>query len=250
MSSWINRAKPRLPMYKSRFRRTGTFTSAADVRNGLASELLRDSDQDVKMQSLRSPFRTSQFESFLWNDLFMVACELHSLSYLLDLHLRQPSNIGSQTQEYFEDTFAGVMNSLASFSYPDSEEFMKSSTYYRQHCWRISAMAYIDVALRTWDPALGVGQTPQDMLISSLRLSDMSSKWSPFADILLWVLFIGICGARAVIERSWLLLEFKSVVTHLGLKSFEELKASLDVLLYRETIFNRKLLEIWNDINA
>src|ERR1700710_2177091 len=101
--SWQERSKPGLPMYKRRF----SSISASDMANKTLEEL---EEQDKNNASLAgstvSPFLNNKLQKFLPPELFSAACDLHGLSYLMDVNSRQPSRITSLLREYFEDTFA------------------------------------------------------------------------------------------------------------------------------------------------
>ena len=241
--------KPQLPMYKSRFRSGGALISAIDICNGCAPDFLADPERYMQIHPLVSPFQNSKFETFLWGELFSASCDLHGLTYMLDLYKRWPSRIDSFQREYFEDTFAGVQHELVSFPYPTTTGGVKSTIFYRQHCWRIAALLYFNVALRTWDPASGMIRMMVEQLILALRKSDIWSMWSPFSDILLWILFIGSCGAWSNIERDWLLLELRTIVRILNLRSLEEFETLLKSFLYRESTYHEPLCYIWDELH-
>ena len=235
-------------MYRSRFRSTGPLISAIDICCGSIPDFLSDSHHYLQTHPLSSPFQNPQFEGFLWADLFFVAYELHGLTYMLDLHIQRPSTIGPAQREFFEDTWAAVQHALADFPYPHDVGITRSIVYFRQHCWRTAALLYCNMALRSWDRSSGMIKSMVEQLISALRESDLSSTWFPYPDVLLWVLSMGSFGAYATAERSWLVLELRSVVKILGLQKFEDVEALLKSLLYRDSTFQAPLRTLWHEI--
>ena len=243
----MRQSKPLLPMYRSRFRNdNGPLISAIDICNTSTSEFL-DRIHDIQTHPLRSPFQDNRFETFLCRELFLAASELQGLTYILDLYVRQPNRISSIQLEFFEDTFAAVQHALISFP----QVFATGNTviYFRQHCWRLAALIYFNMAIRKWDLASGLVKSFIDQLISALRETDLSSAWASFSDVLLWVLFIGSCGAGAKFERGWLVLEFRRVVRLLGLQSVKDIEELLKSFLYRESIFQRLLCTLLEEID-
>jgi Fungal specific transcription factor domain len=247
--AWMRRSKPRLPMYKSRFRENGPLVSAVDICSRSASDVLPSNRRYLSTRPLSSPFQSTKLEAFLWEELFSTACELHGLTYMLDLYVQQPSKIGPIQREFFEDSFAAVQYSLVAFPYPTDFSIMKSTTYFRQHSWRIAAMIYFNSAIRTWDRASDMVRSMVAQLISSLRVSDTYSMWSTFPEVLLWIVFMGSSAAWDRVERAWLVFELRYGVNLLGLRSIDELEELLKSFLYRKSMLHASLCTIWQEIN-
>jgi hypothetical protein len=245
----MRQSKPQLPMYKSRFRKLGPLVSAVDVCNKTATDLFSNNRQCVVTGPLRSPFPNQIFERFLWGELFTVACGLQGLTYMLDLHMHQPSQIGPIQREFFEDTFAAVQHSLVSFQYPTPIRVLPSENFYRQNCWGVAAMVYLNSAIRCWDKSSGLVKLLVAQLISSVRAANLPSMWSSSPEILLWIVFVGCCAACDKIDRGWFLLEIRQGVKLLELRSINELEDLLRSLLYRENIYRLQLYTIWEEIN-
>jgi hypothetical protein len=249
MMSWSRQSIPQLPMYKSRFRMHGkSLISVTDVCNGLGSEFLRKDPRYQRPNPLHRVLQRSKFAIFLWDELFSIACDMHGLSYMLDLHFREPGRIGSIEREFFEDTFAAVQHSLVSFPLP-TPDIETSVMYYRQHCWRLGGFVYFNTAIRQWEPGSGPLRFLTSQLIEALQESDLSSKWGPtFSEILLWILFTGYCGAQADFEKGWFALEMRRVVNVLDLKSLEDTEALLRSLLWRDVSHREILRQLWEEI--
>jgi hypothetical protein len=196
-------------MYSSRFRENGAQVSAIEICNRTAQDLFPGNQRYVALKPTSSPFRSNKFETFLWGELFAVACDLHRLSYMLDLNARHPKLLASVQREFFEDTYAAVLHSLVSFSYPDDVCIMKTVTYYRQHAWRVGAIIYLNTGIREWDTPMHPIKAMISEFISSLQASDMESMWSSFPEVLVWMLFVGTCGTWDRLDRSWLLHELR-----------------------------------------
>jgi hypothetical protein len=242
-----------LPMYRSRFREDGPLISAHDVCNRSESELFPDNQRQVSLTTsttrLSSPFPNIEFGTFLWGELFASACELHGLSYMLDLFIRQPSKIGAIQREFFEDTFAGVQHDLISFPYPTDTDTIRSTAYYRQNCWRLAAMIYLNTAIRAFSPISIMVQSCVTKLIASLQLSDLSSMWASSPEVLLWIAFMGRCVAIKDCERGHFSSMLRQGKGLLGLNTASDLVDLLQSLLYREVVFEGKLRTIWEEIN-
>jgi len=225
--SWTCASKPRLPMYKSRFRDSRT----------LGSVMFPD--------QLGSPFNNDRFEKFLWKTLFSTACDLQFLTHLLELHKREPSKIGATEREFFEDTYAAAQHLLVSLPHP-VDVANKSIIYYRQNCWRMGALLYFNIAIRQC-PTPNLLKSMTSRLIESFQESDMSMAWTPFSDVLLWILFMGCCGSWDKTEKGWFVLELRRVVRILDLHSVEEMEDSLRAFLYRSSVFDEPLRELWEE---
>ena len=228
--AWMRQSKPQLPMYKSQFR------DAEPLLSVMGNDLLG------------SPFENSRFETFLWKDMFSVACDLHRLTYMLELHRREEARIRDKEREYFEDTYAAVQYQLVSLPHPDAV-IAKSTRYYRQNCWRLAAFIYFNIAIRTC-PVSSLLKSITNRLIESLQESEMSSAWVPFSDVLLWVVFMGCCATGSEVERGWFALEWKRLVRVLGLKSFEETESLMSGFLYRSNILRKPLCELWATLSV
>ena len=238
-------------MYRCRFRNVHALISAHDVcRHDTILGFLDDPERFVENHPLTSPFPNDKLESFVWGDLFRMACDLHGLSYILNLCSREPNKLGDVQREYFEDTYAAVQHSLVSFPYPQAAGIVRSCRYYRQHCWRLAALLYFNMAIRTWGPTSAFMTDVVANLTSALRESDMFSSWSPDSEVLLWVLTMGICGAWHAAEKGWLEIELKSLLKVLDVKSFDEFETLLKSFLYRESTFRQPLLDMWTEISS
>lgn len=249
----MRQSKMLLPMYRSRFREYGPLISAVDVCNRSESELFPNSQRQVSptvgTSPLGSPFQNTKFETFLWGELFSAACELHGLSYMLDLYIQRPNKIGAIQREFFEDTFAGVQHNLISFPYPTDTDTIQSIAYYRQNCWRLAAMIYLNTAIRVFNPISVMVQSLVTKLIPSLRLSDLSSMWSSFPKVLMWMAFMGRCVAMNESERYFFSSLLKQGKRLLDLNTASELQDLLQPLLYREVVFGGRLRMIWEEVN-
>jgi Fungal specific transcription factor domain len=190
-----------------------------------------------------SPFENSLLESFLWEQLFSVACDLHAVSFLLDEHSQKRSTFSASTIEYFEDSFAAAQHGIAAFPHP-TDSIDRSVMYYRQNCWRVAAFIYLNTATREL-PNGGIMKVAMDRLAESLHHSDLSSTWFPYQDILLWVLFMGSCGAMNDLEKRWFVLEFQRVARSLNLNSVEEAHALLRTQLWRTCKLDEPLRDVW-----
>jgi hypothetical protein len=204
--SWLKQSKVHLPMHSSRFREDVPLISAVDICNRSASELFPPGQRHVSPFPLISPFQNYIFETFLCGELFSVACELHGLTYMLDLFITVPSKIGPVQREFFEDSYAAVQRALVSFPFPNTKGTIKSTNYYGQNAWRIAALVYLNTAIRAWPAASPIVQSFVSRLIPSLQLSDLPSIWSTFPDILAWILFVGSYVAVNTVDRDWFLL--------------------------------------------
>lgn len=243
-----------LPMYRSRFREYGPLISAVDVCNRSESELFPDGQRQVSANvwtaTLSSPFQNTKFETFLWGELFSTACELHGMSYMLDLYIRQPSKIGAIQREFFEDTFAGVQHNLISFPYPTDTEAIQSIAYYHQNCWRLAAMIYLNTAIRALSPISVMVQSLVTQLVSSLRLSDLPRVWSSSPEVLMWMAFMGRYAAMNESERSFFSLLLRHGSSLFDLNTASELEDLLQPLLYREVVFGERLRMIWEEVGS
>jgi hypothetical protein len=237
-------------MYRSRFRENGPLISAVDVCSRPMSDLLLSIQCRTPNVTKRSPFQNTIFETFLCRELFSAACELKGLTYMLDLYIRQPSKIGTLQREFFEDTYAATQHSLVSFPYPTANGGLTSIMYYYQHCWRLAALIYFNIAIRCWGQASDMITSLVDQLISSLQLASLSSMWSDSPEVLLWMVFIGRCAARDKISNDWLLFEVRQGVRLLNLGNSDELEGLLKSFLYRESIFQGQLYTTWQEIST
>jgi hypothetical protein len=138
-----------LPMYKSRFRSHHTLISAVDICDEhFVSQFLDDPEGFNRMHPMVSPFGDLNLKQFLSRELFWAARDLHGLSYMLDICDNGTSCVGSVQQEYFEDIYAAVQHSLASFPHPNAAGVLESVQYYRQHSWRLAARMYFNIAIK------------------------------------------------------------------------------------------------------
>ncbi|KAE9368500.1 hypothetical protein N431DRAFT_295916, partial [Stipitochalara longipes BDJ] len=247
--AWKHKTKAPFPMYKSRFRENLMPASAVDICNKFESEselkLFSANQHSPSTEFTRSPFPTTLFEGFLWGDLFITACDLLGLSYTLDLHMREPSKIGRLQREYFEDTFAAAQHGQVAFPYPDDPKVVKSTSYYRQHCWRTASIVYVNTALRTMYPGTCYMKELTTEIITSLHNSDQASMWYMYPEVLIWILFVGACGAYDPIGRGWFLIELRHGMMLLNIRSANELEELLKSLLYTECMQRPYLNKIW-----
>jgi len=211
-----------------------------------------DNYRDLSLKPASSPFKNNNFEAFLWGNMFSVACDLYGLSIILDISIRQPSKMGTFEREFFEDTLATAEYNIYSFPYPNEVGVIRSTTYYRQLSWRNAAMLYAICVLRKWDPA-GAGQAIRAMtneLIVALQASDMNALRSDFAEVLVWMLFIGSRAALDAPHREWILLELRQVIRILRIHSVQELEWLLRSLIYSECILHETLYKLWPEIEG
>jgi len=191
--------------------------------------------------------QSKRFTNFLCEPLLTTAGDLRALSCLLDLHKRDPSLIREGERAYFEDTFAAAKHSLVSFPAPkDVDVHLKTVNYYRQNCFRIASLLYLNTALRTC-PTAGLLNTMTERLMDSLHESDLSDSWAPFQDILLWILFMGICGSLSITTKGWFLLEFKRLLAVLNLEKRDDVLRLFKALIYRRTVLDDVLFELWDE---
>jgi len=170
------------------------------------------------------------------------------MTYILELHIRKPSKIGSIQREFFEDTYAAVQRSLACFPFATATNIIKTMMYYRQDSWRLAAYICFNTAIRCWDKATELMKTLVDQLVSSLRVSDICSMWTTHPEVILWILFMGSCAAWNKIDRGWLLLELRHGIRHLDIHSVDEFEGLMKSLLYRESIFRCEIDLILSEI--
>jgi hypothetical protein len=233
-------------MYKSRFRHNGPLVSAVDICNKSESDLFPAANFYVSSDGpFRSPFPNSLFESYLWPDNFSTACELHGLTYMIELYNRRPSQIGLLHQEFFEDTFAAVQHSLSSFPLPNTIGLIRSSSYHRQHCWRAAAMIYLNTALRQLVQAPNATKLLISHLTSSIREANLSLMWSQFPEVTVWMLFMGTFVVNDDPDASWMLSELRYGIGLLGIRGIQEFESFLDSLLYRHVVYWEHICTIW-----
>lgn len=247
--AWKNKTKPKLPMYKSRFRQNGVRFSVAEICNRSAAELFPSNDPYIALMPASSPFCNTKFESFLRTELFTTACDLYQLSYMLDLNARHPKLLGSVQRQFFEDTYVAMFYSLVLFSAGDSE-VVKTVDYYRQQAWIAAAFIYLNTGIREWDASFHSMKCMILEFISTLKASDFESMWSSSPEVLVWMLFVGICGACDGAERKWLLHEFRRGIRILRVGSFEQLEEFLKSMLFVESMKRRFLNRIWQELNT
>jgi hypothetical protein len=246
--AWQHKTEAPFPMYKSQFRENLMPASAVDICNISESVTSPASQHYPSTRLAGSPFPNNLLESFLWGDLFIVAYDLLGLSYTLDLHMREPSRIGRLQREYFEDTFAATQHGQVAFPYPDDTKIVKTTSYYRQHCWRTASIVYVNTALRTMYPGTKYMKELTTEIITSLHNSDQASMWYTHPEILVWILFVGACGAYDPIGRGWFLIELRHGMTLLDIKSADELEDLLKSLLYTECMQRPYLNKIWREL--
>ncbi|KAE9381158.1 hypothetical protein N431DRAFT_490595 [Stipitochalara longipes BDJ] len=245
--AWHMKAKPMLPMYKSRFLGNGSRITALDIINPVPEAYL-DASSSLPGSAARSPFLNDIFENFLCENLFIIACNLHAMTHVLEMVSRQPSKMGTLQREAFEDTYCASKHAIASFPRPDDTELINSYAYFRQHSWSVAAMIYINCSLRTWDIASPPIISMVSELISSLKQSDLDSMWSNSPEVLVWILFVGATASWERLDRGWILLELRHGIEILYLKRHEELEELLKSLLYPECMLRETLREIWEGI--
>ena len=199
MSALMTSSRPQLQMYSTRHR--------------------------VPTQRLGTPFPEPTLEKFLWKSLFDCACDLHYLTYYLDLHKINPAKIGPRELEFLEDTFAAVQHELAMFPRPNSI-LTRSYMYYRQHCWKIAAMLYMLTFIRT-SPSLTLMRFFVDDLLESLSETDLSSSWDSAWHVLLWCLYMGYCASARLDSLAWFSSEIRRLCTAKGVGNFEGLEQIL-----------------------
>ena len=245
MMSVMSQSAPRLSMYSSRFRRNGRLISATDICNGHGPSFVAKGPRNLSSSPSPSPFHNQRLEQFLSRDLFLIACDMQDLTYLLDFHTRHPDRIGPIERECFEDTFVASQSALAALPQP----VLGAATFnQRQHCWKMAALIYFNTGIRRWERGTGYLKGSTSRLIDALPSSDLAGAWSPFSDLLLWVLFLGYCGAQAGLEKGWFAVEIKRVVGTLSLKGVEEIASILRLFHYRPTIFQDSLHSLWEEI--
>ena len=232
-------------MYNSRFRRNDALISGKDICDGLGPRFIAKDRQSRSTVPLPSPFDNQSFEHFLSKYSFCIACDVKDLSYVLDFHDLYPQKIGAIEREYFEDTYAASQHALAAIAWPSPGA---TKSIYREHCWRVATLIYFNTGIRNWQRCTGVLSGLIRELTNSLHCSDLSAAWSPFSDVLLWVLFLGHFGAYTGMEKGWFGLEISRVMTILDVESFEHLESILKQFLYRDSIYRGPLVELWEEI--
>lgn len=246
--AWKTRSKAKLlPMYHSRFRGMGGRYSAIDVCFRPSGELFSGERRTPTLPPAKSPFSSNKLETFLWGELFCVACDLYELSYMLDFNARYPKQFDSVKREAFEDTYTAAFHSLASFTYPDDATVMKTTTYYRQHAWRMAAIIYLNTAIRNWDAPMHSKNDTITDFIFYLRASDMNSMWSSNPEVLLWSLFVAVCETWDKSDRRWLLLEISHGIRILGIETAQKFEALLKNMLFVDSMRVKYLDRIWEE---
>jgi hypothetical protein len=249
--AWRKKSKATLPMYSSRFRPPNHRISATLVCSLPAHVLFPFPTHRISLQHHPSPFPNRTFEMFLCGELFNIACDLHSLSYMLDLNAQHPHQLESVHREFFEDTYAAALHGLVSFNQPHEQygAAVPTAAYWRQHAWRVAGMIYLNTAIREWDTPMHPTNTMIAELISSLRNADMASIWASIPEVLLWLLFVGTCGTWDRLDRGWLLHELRYGVHVLKLESIEQLEELLKSMLFVDSMGSRYLDIIWRELN-
>ncbi|KAH7333478.1 hypothetical protein BKA65DRAFT_480018 [Rhexocercosporidium sp. MPI-PUGE-AT-0058] len=227
-AAWIFKTKPGLSKPMSRFRNV--------------------SSQNLILRSLvlHPPFTHTRLEEFCYAPLFSIASDLRHLTNLLELHDRDPDRMGIDECEYFEDTFAATQYAIVSYPHPENM-LIQDTAVYRQECFRRAAFLYFNTALRL-PPSVAMIKTITSALIEALQESELSSLWQPYPDILLWVLFMGHCGASDPFDEGWFVQEIKRLARFLQLSNAEEMENLMLEILYRNTVYQKGMRELWDDL--
>ena len=86
-------------------------------------------------------------------------------------------------------------------------------------------------------------------IIMSLRKSDQAAMWFTYPEVLVWILFVGACGALDPVGRGWFLVELTQGTILLDIRRKEELEALLRSLLFTECMQRPYLDRIWRELH-
>lgn len=213
-AAWTEGRRPRLPVYINPAPQERTYPQTT----GLS-------------QSLQRFFANSP--------LFTVASDLQALSLTLEVKAREDGSLPSEDIIHYEDKFAAIQYGIADFPYLE-HDFDTSVWYYRQNCWRNAAFIYLNTAIRT-SPSRALLRSATDRLISSLKKSELGQWWGTHSDILLWVLSMALNGDFEDDERGPFELQFRQLISHMGLPSFKNLKEVLKQQMWKDSILDQAL---------
>ena len=87
-------------------------------------------------------------------------------------------------------------------------------------------------------------------LIHCLRASDLYEMWSSDPEVLLWLLFTGICGSCDTLDRGWLMGEMRHGLKLLGIETSSALEALLKSLLYTDNMREKYVDPIWLELHT
>jgi hypothetical protein len=116
-----------------------------------------------------------------------------------------------------------------------------------QSCIRIAALLYTNTTLLQSIPLLAL-RVLVPRLKAELVQSDLSVFWTPFADMLLWVLCMGAYLAAGTEEEQWFLQWMTRTGDFLVMREWEEVEALLVEFFYLRKVHGPALKMIWGKV--
>ena len=200
------------------------------------------------------PYVDTGLSKFLPSLLISVAIDLHYLTHVVEEETKpvaQRHEFSSEEAECFAETFNIVQYLLASFPYPHQVQD-HSTRYHCQNIWRCAAMIYFLCGLRK-SPLRALLWTASGRLRDSLQQSDIASRLGEGGEsVVVWMLFMGYCGAadHHLETRLWYVREVNRLLETLGVETMAGLGRALAGFLYRPSVFDTKLEELWMTLRA
>ncbi|KKZ65590.1 hypothetical protein EMCG_08579 [[Emmonsia] crescens] len=74
--------------------------------------------------------------------------------------------------------------------------------------------------------------------------------WSGATEILLWVMMLGTMAARNTPTEDWFVERIRDVVKVVGVRSWEQLKGMMEMVMWMECVCDMGGLAVWNEVGA
>lgn len=156
-----------------------------------------------------------------------------------------PSAITSEDSRYFKILQLSVEKSLICFLYG-----VNSSTSVIEKCCVLASLLVMNTALYPLPPSSEIVLGPMrrlKILLEELNLDPLSLVWNSFADVLLWMSFVGRYCCENHIHRSWFVVQVATGLQILRLSTRQEMRELMLEFFYSEEAFDRPIHRIFDE---
>jgi hypothetical protein len=169
--------------------------------------------------------------------------DIRSLVYMSVFVASNSREVVPADYQWLRESTLGVAHRLCTFplNYPRLRPYPRCSI---QWSVRVTMLLYADSTL--------INQVPRSALVPELRqalgISMLDAFWSPWTDILLWVLCIGLYSAEGMPDERWFVSQIARVAEFLQLFHWEEVAPILREFFYLDRVHGDPLRRLWGKV--
>jgi len=203
--------------------------------------------EESKLHLLGQRLLDAQSSSTFSTDLTSTIYKLRSVTWIVE-YANHPVDEETRNRRWVSVSTPGAEHRLLSFH----QYHAQLSDQPMQQCVSIALLMFIRSSLHYLNYRGQVYLLPLLMqLKSDLLWTDLQTLWSPFTDILLWVLCMGCFAADKcgdLVQLRWFARLLERVVGFLLLKEWWEVETLLEEFFYLERIHGDALKRLWEEL--